>query len=105
MDEAIKHFEDLLRVRPDDPKAHNNLGNALAEQGNTADAISHWREAIRLKPDYSEAHCNLGIALTEQGKLDDAIQYFEKALSLAEAQSRSAMAADVRKKLEAIRKR
>ena len=42
------------------PGAHNNLGNALQEQGKLDDAVACYTEALRLKPDYPEAHNNLG---------------------------------------------
>jgi protein O-mannosyl-transferase len=61
--------------------AHNNLGNALADQGKTAEAIQHYQQALEIKPD-AQAHFNWGTTLAEQGKLADAVPHFEQALQL-----------------------
>jgi tetratricopeptide (TPR) repeat protein len=40
MEEAIGHFLQALRIKPDYERAHNNLGLAHAEQGRTAKSIT-----------------------------------------------------------------
>ncbi len=62
--------------------AHNNLGNALAEQGRAVEAATHFRRALEIKPDFAEAHNNLGTVLLEQGRNTEATQQFQKALSI-----------------------
>jgi tetratricopeptide (TPR) repeat protein len=69
----------VIRLKPDYAWAHNNLGNALGEQGKLAEAIAEFREGIRIKPDDAAAHYNLGRALREQGKLAEAIAEFRTA--------------------------
>ena len=64
------------------PRAHNNLGIALKDQGDLAEAINCHHRALQLRPDYAEAHSNLGVALGEQGKLDDAFACYRRALAL-----------------------
>ena len=59
MGEAIAHFEEAVRIRPDDAGAHNRLGNALSRTGKVREAIGHYEQALRLKPDYAEAGNNL----------------------------------------------
>jgi protein O-mannosyl-transferase len=78
--DAIKHFEEALRLRPNFPEAENNLGHALLVLGNASPAMEHFQLAIRLKPDYAEAHDNLGNLYQRSGRLDDAIQEYETAL-------------------------
>jgi len=73
-------FKHALHVNPNNYVAHNNLGNALAEQGKLDRAISHYSKALRIKPDYAKAHNNLGSALAKQGKLEEAIYYLAQAL-------------------------
>ena len=60
LDEAIREYQEALRLKPEDAQAHNNLGNALAEQGKVEEAIEAYREALRLNADNPEAHFNLG---------------------------------------------
>ncbi len=61
--EAVAHYQQALRLRPDFADAHNNLGEALREQGHLAESVARYQEALRLKPDYAEAHNNLGVTL------------------------------------------
>ena len=68
LEEAIAEYREALRLKPDYPEAHANLGNALKDQGKLDEAITECREALRLKPDYAEAHYNLGNALSQPGK-------------------------------------
>ena len=52
-----------IELKPDYAQAHNNLGVALMNKGNTNEAISHFKMAIELKPDYAQAQKNLETAL------------------------------------------
>ncbi len=80
--EAIEHYLQALRIKPDYEKAHNNLGAALYTQGRTAEAIEHYLQALRIKPDYAEAHNNLGNALDNQGRTAEAIEHYLQALRI-----------------------
>jgi protein O-GlcNAc transferase len=59
----VAAYRRALELKPDYPEAHNNLGIALAEQGQLDEAMAAYRRALELKPDYPEAHNNLGNAL------------------------------------------
>jgi Flp pilus assembly protein TadD len=89
--EAIRHYEQALRLNPDYAEAHNNLGVALAGQGKLLEAIGHYEQALRIKPYHAEAHHSWGIALEQVGRVEEAIQHYEQALRLkpdyAEAQN------------------
>ncbi|MFA6413307.1 MAG: tetratricopeptide repeat protein, partial [Syntrophales bacterium] len=47
--EAIRHFEEAIRLKPDYAGAYTNMGNVLTNLGKTDDAIRYLQEAIRLK--------------------------------------------------------
>ncbi len=81
-DVAVELIGKALELVPNFADAHNNLGNALKEQGELAEAVASYRKAVSLKPDHAEAHYNLGNALKEQGKLAGAVASYEKAISL-----------------------
>jgi tetratricopeptide (TPR) repeat protein len=80
--EAIEHFEDALRIRPDYPEAHNNLANALRQVGRYPEAIGHYEQALRARPDDPEGHNNVGNALLQVGKYPEAIGHYEQALRI-----------------------
>ena len=57
-----------MTLKPQEARAHNNLGNVLQEQGKGEEAVACYRQALHLRPDYAEAHYNLANVLQEQGK-------------------------------------
>jgi tetratricopeptide (TPR) repeat protein len=81
-DEAIRQYQEAIRVKPGYADAHNNLGNALLKNGQPNDAIRQFQEAIRLKPDYPEAYNNLGNALIKKGQPGEAIGRYQEAIRL-----------------------
>jgi Flp pilus assembly protein TadD len=80
--EAIGHFTEVLRLRPDYVQAHDNLGNILVAQGKVDEAIYHYFEALRINPNHMKAHNNLGNVLVAQGKVDEAIFHYSEALRI-----------------------
>jgi Flp pilus assembly protein TadD len=77
-------WSDTLAKRPNNERAHYNLGNAWLEiPGRLNDAIAQYEEALRLNPDYAEAHNSLGFAWAQMpGRLDDARAQFAESLRL-----------------------
>ncbi len=75
-------WTDTLAKRPENERAHNNLGNLLAQQGKLPEAIAHFQTAIKLNPDFADAHLNLGNALRQAGRAPDAIREYEATLRI-----------------------
>jgi tetratricopeptide (TPR) repeat protein len=70
-----------LTQRPEDPKAHDDLGVALMLQGRTGESIARYKRAIALRPDYADAHLNYSTALMLQGRIDEAIARYQRAVA------------------------
>jgi tetratricopeptide (TPR) repeat protein len=81
-DEAIGHYEQAVRINPDDAEACNNLGNIYFDGGNFSEAISYYEQALIIKPDYAEVHINLGNALRKTGRIEEAIAHYRQALRI-----------------------
>ncbi len=60
-----------------------NLGNALREQGNLAEAETLYRQAIAMNPAIAEAHNGLGVILWISGATVEAVASYREALRLA----------------------
>jgi tetratricopeptide (TPR) repeat protein len=80
--EAIRHYEQALRLNPDFADAHINLGNALIQSGRIQEAIGHYEQALRIRPDFFKAHNDFGVALDRLGRLPEAISHWEQALRI-----------------------
>ncbi|HTT63706.1 MAG TPA: tetratricopeptide repeat protein [Bryobacteraceae bacterium] len=79
---AVPAWRNALALSPDDARAHNNLGVALAETGKAAEAIAEYRRSLELDAGSSQTNNNLGSVLAEEGKMGEATALFERALEL-----------------------
>lgn len=81
-DEAIKHFELAVRLRPQDATANNALGASLLAAGRIGEAIPYLHAALRTQPDNFDAHYNLANALVSQDRFVEAIEHYRAAIRL-----------------------
>jgi tetratricopeptide (TPR) repeat protein len=65
--------------RPDNPRAHNNLGALHLRAGRLADAVRHFETALHLQPNHASAHYNLAHAHLAAHRPADAARHFEAA--------------------------
>jgi tetratricopeptide (TPR) repeat protein len=79
---ALDLWTQTVQHAPAHPRAHYNLGNALAATGRHADAARHYEAALRLEPAYSAAHYNLAGTLLQLDRGAEAIGHYEAALRL-----------------------
>jgi protein O-mannosyl-transferase len=80
--EAVFHYQESLRIRPNYANTYNNMGIAFADLGKQQQAIEAYNEALRLRPDLAEAHQNLALSLESVGRRDEAIGHLAEALRL-----------------------
>ena len=83
--EAIEHYREAARLKPDYAMAHYNLALALSQTPERLpEAIEEYRAALRANPGSSQTHNNLGLALSKiPGRLPEAIEEYGAALRLA----------------------
>ena len=77
---GLEQTQEAVRLNPDDPQAHYNLGNALARNNRMDEAIRQYQEALRLKPDSFQPHLALALILPRAGRLKDAAIQMEEFL-------------------------
>jgi Tfp pilus assembly protein PilF len=80
LDQAIEEYQIGLKLKPDNPDAHNKLGIVYLNKGWIDMAIEHELAALRLNPDFAVAHNNLGLAYFEKGWNEKAIEHYKMAL-------------------------
>jgi len=80
--EPLSLWNDTVAKCPENPRAHDHLGNALVHAGRMGEAIDQYRRAIGLAPEISRIHYNLAKALHDTGRPAEAIQEYEAALRL-----------------------
>jgi Flp pilus assembly protein TadD len=70
IDQAIRHYSEALRLKPDDAGLHNRIGLAWVRQGQLDQAIVHFQKAVNLKADFAAARDNLLKAQNDMEHMD-----------------------------------
>jgi tetratricopeptide (TPR) repeat protein len=81
-DEAISHYLEALRTRPNFDLALDNLAIVLLNQGKSTEALPLLLRAVQVNPSFADAQNNLAVALERAGKIDDAITHYNQAIRL-----------------------
>ena len=80
--EAIKYYQQIIKLGCNDPKVFANYGIILRNLGNLKEAEISFRKSIKLNPSLANAHSNLGNLLRDLGNLKEAEIYQRKAIKL-----------------------
>jgi len=80
--QELKKLEALGYITPENPAAHNNLGQRYQKSGRYQEAVEEYKKALAINPNYPEALNNLGICYGKLRRYREAEQAFLKALSL-----------------------
>jgi len=81
-DDAIKEYQEALRINPEHGEAHFSLGIVFHKKGLFNEAISEYRDALKIVPGSADVHTNLGAALADMGFHNEAIKEFQEALRI-----------------------
>lgn len=77
---AIKDYEKVIRLAPDEPSGYNGLAEVYLQQGKFEEARQHGIKAYELAPDYWVTAYNLGMVEDRMGRSEDAIQHLDEVL-------------------------
>lgn len=81
-EKAIKIYEKVLDINPNEEVAWNNIGNVYFRQKRHELAINTYKKSIELNVNYLPAWCNLGGVYNEICDYSRAIEAFQKTLEL-----------------------
>ena len=80
--EALAHYRQSLRLRPDLPEVHFNLAVIYGKMGDAERASRHLERALALESTMDEVHYRLGLLLLAKGERNEALIRFMKAARL-----------------------
>jgi len=80
--DAIKHYDRVLEIEPNNVEAWANKGMALGHLGKYDEAIDSYDRALEIEPNYALALYNKGSALGNRGKFNEAIDSYDRALEI-----------------------
>lgn len=79
---VLAHYTDLVRLFPDDERAHTLLGNLYFGRQDYAKAIDHFVKATSIDASFSQPYNQLGYAYRFHGRMADAETAFKKYIQL-----------------------
>lgn len=81
-EKAMYHFQEALRIHPNDVLALDGLGRLYNKLGQHDKAIHFYSEEVRYNPKDIKANLELGSIYAAKGDTDDAIKQFSYVISL-----------------------
>ena len=79
---AIKHYTESIKYKPDFTAAYNNRGNAYHRIGDYNRAIEDYDKAIEIQPDDAQVYSNRGLTYFRIGDYNRAIEDYDKAIEI-----------------------
>ncbi len=82
--EAVKFYEDALKIYSNFPEIEYQRGSALLSLGKTSEAEKAFRRALELRGDWTLAMSSLGALLVRENKFEEAEKILTQAIKLDE---------------------
>jgi Tfp pilus assembly protein PilF len=73
-------FRRALAVTSDNEYAEFSLGNALCDNGQTAEGLERLQKVLAIDPTFAEVEARVAFVLAGQGKYDEALRHYKKAM-------------------------
>jgi tetratricopeptide (TPR) repeat protein len=77
MDEAKKLIDETVRLEPNNPSLHANLGALSVRAGRPQEAIPHFEHVLQLDPKSSGAHLELGQIYLNSNRMEEGRAHYE----------------------------
>ena len=74
-----KHYQDLLKKKPDDVKTMVNMADLLSYEERYLEAVDYYRKALERQPTNASVRTNLGISLLRLDRYPEALEAFRQA--------------------------
>ncbi|MGC1121712.1 MAG: tetratricopeptide repeat protein, partial [Candidatus Methanofastidiosia archaeon] len=78
--EAAEHFQKVLELERDFPKAWQYKGLAMDEMGKYQEALECYSRALEINPEDEDAWFNKGLCLDEMERYEEALECYSRAL-------------------------
>jgi tetratricopeptide (TPR) repeat protein len=78
--EAVRAWEQGLRIDSTQPAAYQSMGLMSLEEGDYETAIAHWRTALEIASDWPGARRAIGLALMHLQRVDEAVPELQEEL-------------------------
>ena len=90
--DAVAHFEDTVKISPEDYDGWLAWGFALGSLGRYEEAVRALERAVKINPQDYAAWFNQGTALANLGRYEDAVTSFNRAVKLKPQECRGWLA-------------
>jgi len=80
--EAMRHFQNSLRIEPKQAQVQSSLGGLFLDMGQLNESLAHLQKALEIEPDFADAHYNLGNVYRQRGQANEALSHYHKALEI-----------------------
>ena len=83
-DEAVKHFQKYVMLRPDTADSYQSLAEALLKKGETDQAMTNLNKSLSIDNEFVPAIISLGEAYQAKGQKKEAKEAYQRAISIAQ---------------------
>ena len=80
--DAVRAYNQAIKMDPDNAVAWNNKGLILAVAGNFQEALKCHLRAFELDPENADAVSNIGMAYAKLGNLEEAMEWYDRAIKI-----------------------
>lgn len=87
-DQAIKEYEESLKINPKSAEAYNDLGFAYMDKGDLDKAIENQKKAVEINPGLANAYYGLAMAQEKKGDKANAINNWKEFVKVSQPHSK-----------------